>query len=84
MNSIRARVKMQGVQHRIPHWSQRSQQLCAVDSVPFALEGRLTLSVLVSIWSPLQWKCCRQGMLPGASADLGEGEQNGALLGGWR
>lgn len=76
MNSIRARVKMQGVQLCIPRRSQCSQQLGAVDSVPFASEGPLTLSVLVSICSPRQGKWWRQRMLPRASADLGEGEQN--------
>lgn len=74
---------MQGVQRCIPRCSQRSQQLCAVDSVPFAWEGPLTLSVLVSIWFPLQWECCRQRMQPAARADRGEGEQKGASLGGW-
>lgn len=84
MNSIRARVKMHRVQCCIPHWSQLSQQLCAVDSLPFPLQGGLTLSVAVSIWFPLQWECCRQRVQPHPSADLGEGEQNRALLGGGR
>lgn len=64
MNSIRARVKMHRVQRCLPHWSQLSQQLCAVDSLPFPLQGGLTLSVAVSIWFPLQWKCCRQRISP--------------------
>lgn len=75
---------MHGAQRRIPHCSQLSQQLCAVDSVPFASEGRLTLSVLLSSCFPLHWKWCRQRMQPGASAERGEAEHSGAWLGGWR
>lgn len=65
MNSIRACVKMHGVQHHIPS-ALSSQQLCAADSLPFALEGPLTLSVPVSSWLPLQWRCGRRRMQPGA------------------
>lgn len=41
---------MHGAQHRIPHQSRCFQQLRAVDSMPFALEGRFSLTLVVSIW----------------------------------
>lgn len=49
MNSIKLCVKMHEAQHRVPHRSQCFQQLCAIVAMPFAAEGHVTVSLVVSI-----------------------------------